>query len=224
MAEAISSVQVKSAEDETAGTTLVITLDAAPQTGHAVALMALFYQGSETGTTLLSVVDGNSNAYTLAGESTYVSGGGQIHGAYLESAPANAHATITLTFNATCDVGAVWVQEISAASAITFEHWTEATGSGNITTPNADVDGDNRYAIGAFAQTSSGHTVNSPWTQLDAAHFGNAAFYDIDVDADQAADVTTANNWTCAIMTFVAAGTPPAEVNPLRVVTGARWR
>jgi hypothetical protein len=99
----------------TAGTTVVVTLPSAPTAGNLVALEILYYSGGASGTTISGIVDNNGNAYTVTpnSPSTYDAGAGQIFQAYRLVAPANAHQTITVTFNNTIGVAAVWAREFS---------------------------------------------------------------------------------------------------------------
>ena len=95
---AFANVQNISWSDAVGGPTIVGAFANNPTAGNLVVLAILYYKTGGTGTTITSVVDGNSNAYTIpAGSpSAYNTNAGQIHIAYLLVAPANADKTIPL--------------------------------------------------------------------------------------------------------------------------------
>lgn len=188
-------VQATSWNEAGTKTTLQGSFSSAPTAGNLVAML-IYYWGSGT-TTIASVVDGNSNSYTVpAGSpSAFATDAGQIHCAYLLKAPANAHQTITVTFAANHEGASVHAIEVSPTSGYeaTFDTYSEgepAYGT-NVNVPSVVVSDANRFAVFGVCSGASLSSIDSPWTALHNAQFGGVwAGYDLDVDSSQVAAAT----------------------------------
>lgn len=174
----------------TSGTTVTAVFANNPTQGNTVCVGIMWYGGGATGTSIVSVKDGNNNDYTVtpSSPSLYVATAGQIFLAYLLSAPANADKTVTVTFNDTIAAAICWIDEFSSTGGTpTFDSDDKGTGIGTaINTPTVPVNGSNELLYGAAAYSSAIDTADSPWTGAASIEFGCYAEYDADASANQA--------------------------------------
>jgi hypothetical protein len=142
-------------------TTLAVVLNAAPTAGNLVCVA--FCPGvSVTG---LTVKDANNNSYTVTplSPSTFQTGCGQVWLAYLLSAPANASATINLSWTTTAQTAPAWVDEFSftggsAAFDLDVANNTGVAGT-TINTPSITPAGAGELL---FAGAAAGGTISAP--------------------------------------------------------------
>jgi len=179
------------------GTTVAVTLAAAPTAGNLVACAIGGFQGLTLGT----VKDSNNNSYTITAsspEATRDATAGSAWMAYLLSAPANATATITATFSVgTITVADIWAEEFSitgGSAVFDKDAKNNGTGSSNPNTPSLTPTNANSllYATASTSGTTSG--VGAPWTQ---AQGGISAVSANDAEYDLSATGATAINFTC---------------------------
>jgi len=150
--------------------TMVLTLASAPATGHAVLCGFDVYTGAATAPTV-SIADGNSNAYTItpsSPESTYATTAGFLYLAYLQSAPSNASATITVTSSLTIVAGDLRCNEFSdSAGTQAFDKDIPGSGSSGtaINSPGISPTNTGSLLYGYTVAPSGITSANSPWTQ-----------------------------------------------------------
>lgn len=200
----------------TSGTTLSCTFAGNPQLGSLICVAIYWVKtGSVAGTTIVSVLDENSNVYTVtpSSPSTWSSGAGQCFMAYLRSAPANAGKTITVTFADTQTNGAIWADEFSNGAAV-FDSDGTGVGTGTtINTPTASVNSgdDLLYCIGGSAGLIT--SANLPWVGNEGGiQNGNFAAWILSTNAATALNFTQNNvAWTSMVMSFKWTGPRPIQ-------------
>jgi hypothetical protein len=155
------------------GTTMSVTLSAAPTLGDMVCV-GMVFQGATLPTTC-TVVDANGNVYTVtpnSPSSAQFSSAGAVFLAYLLEAPINASATITATFNQTIAAGTIRAEEFSLSSGYSATLDTDIVGSGTtgtaINSPSITPASATELLYSCAVPGHSITSANSPWTQ-DAA-------------------------------------------------------
>jgi hypothetical protein len=159
------------------GTTQTMAFASNPTTGHlVVVLVTLETGGGGGGIALNSVVDGNSNSYTVT--SAFIGTFGKCYGAYLVSAPANANKTLTLTFSGSVtinlvDMFAVDVAYTGAGNAV-FDQFQGASPTGSaVTSPTLTSTVVNEFLYSAIDASTSLSATSTPWTSGGANNANN---------------------------------------------------
>jgi hypothetical protein len=170
---------VRGASHGASGTTNAVALGAAPTTGHLVVVAAC----PDVAVTALTVKDANNNSYTITphSPSTVTSGAGQCWMAYLLSAPANASATINISWTGAANVAGFADEFSYTGGTATFDTdiaANTATAGTTINTPSITpaASGELLFAGAAAGGTISG--VGGTWaTSGGAILFGDDAEY-----------------------------------------------
>lgn len=198
-------------------TSLTITLGAAPKAGNLVCIGLT----SGVGISVITVVDGNGNAYiqTPNSPSTAFGSSGQTALFYLLSAPSNASATITVTWVTTASVH-VWADEFSVSGGVPiFDKDVVGFGAppaapiANVNTPviSPTYSGSLLYAVASVSQTVTAPAANATlgvWTGSGGAiTAGDMAEYDLNANGPTAVNFNTnaITNWASMAMSFYIA-------------------
>lgn len=178
------------------GTTLEVSLHASahPALGDCVCVAVQFSNGSGGGgASIVSVEDDNGNAYTVTPASpTNYTAFGQLFLAYLLSAPANAHRTITVTFSGAITSARVWADQFTPEVPLAFGDEAEIaqTTIGNpITSPTVPVPAPNALLYAACLTDGAITGANSPWSVSGGGiNGGHTAIYHLGASANTAVD------------------------------------
>lgn len=186
--------------------TASLVLGSAPKQGNLVCV-AFNINGAITN---VSVVDGNSNSYTPSTQSPYIMAPNHVYLWYLLSAPANASATIKVSWTTAHSIG-MFADEFNPGVGLTslFDLDWIATGTGvtTVSSPTLIPTYANSlgYAFNAVGTTHpvAGATLGS-WTgSAGAIQNGGMAEYDLSITGSQAVDFTVSST---AIVYQVIAG------------------
>lgn len=185
-----------------------VTLGAAPATGSLVCVGVL---GFSPATVLSTVQDGNGNPYVITPNSpSSVNSGtaGYAWLAYLLSAPSNAHATITATFNNNLPFNFDIFADEFAVSGGTQVFDKDIVGNGNGATVNTPTITPTNSGSLLFAYSAAGSGIssaNSPWSQAGGAIAtdGSDAEYVLSASAGTAVNFSqTPDTWDAIAMAF----------------------
>lgn len=202
-----------------------------PATGSVVCVGIAWFDGVHTSPGTVTVVDGNSNSYTLTTHSpsnTLATTAGTITLAYL-IAPANAHKTITVTIPVLQPGGSFSVSAdeftVSGGTAA-FDSDIAGTGGPGTTlnTPTVTVSGSGElvYSMGAadnFPVTS----VNGVWTQVYASGGnGEAVGYILSRTSNVALNMTMggSSSWDSMGMSFTFTSSGGGGCTPTMTLLG----
>ena len=162
-------IQGNSSALATSGTTVTVTLLSPPTPGNLVCVAIIFADGITPAT--VAVSDSNGNVYTITPSSPSTgqyANAGAVYLGYLLSAPSNASASITATFNRTIVDGIITAEEFkSPTGGVKFD--TDIAGSGTTGTINSPsitpaAAGELLYS---YATPQNGIlSCDSPWTQV----------------------------------------------------------
>jgi hypothetical protein len=205
------------------GLTMSGSLTAAPTPGNIVCV-GIKYQPSTSQATFPTVKDGNNNSYTVIQDSGSVdwANSGYAYLAYLLSAPANAHATITATFPANVTFGSIRAEEFScSAPGCTFDKYGvggTVSGGGNVVTPSVTPTntGSLLYCFACPSGTIS--SANPPWTQDAAGIDGQGA--DGEYILSSSAGATAANFTAGSSYDSMALVIAPPQSGPIYMIAG----
>jgi len=193
------------------GTTMSIVLGSAPVTGHMVCVGAIVFGVASA----FTVKDANNNSYTLTTNSPGVLDSRTIVLAYLLNAPANASATINVswTTSLTAD-GFADEFSVSGGTAAFDKDAAIANGSAgtNVNTPTITPAGSNEllYSVcrdsGSITSPSAGAT-QGVWTGGGGgiSTNGSDAEYDLSASSATAVNYTqspSGSTWDCMAMAF----------------------
>jgi hypothetical protein len=190
---------------------ITITLPSNPVQGNIVCV------GMAPGIAIsgLTVVDGNSNSYTITpnSPSTFQTNCGQVWLAYLLNAPANANKVITLSWNTADNTPVAWADEFSVSGGTAaFDKDAKAntgTAGTTINTPTITPTGPTELL---FACAASGSAITAPaangnlgvWKGSGGAiTSGDMAEYDLSASSLTAVNFTQASaGWSAMAMAF----------------------
>lgn len=198
------------------GTSGTVTLSGAPKTGS---LVIVGVQVNTTNITGLSVKDSNNNVYTITPNSQ-----GQAWIAYLLSAPANATATINLTWTTTTSLD-VWSDEFLCSGPCLFDQDAYSAGgpASTINTPSITPQNGNSLL---YACATSKSNITAPvarailgvWTgAAGAITAGNMSEYVLSATSATAVQFTQDSSvgWECIEAAFY--------INPHSPAASNRW-
>lgn len=193
---AFTKAQTGVGNSATGGTTVSVALASNPAAGSLVCVGILFYDGGTTPPTW-TTQDGNSNTYNNAASSgaTNMDTAGWIGQSYLANAPSNAEKTITVTFNKSNVVAAIWVDNFTPSTGVpAFDNSASANGSGTINTPSIPVAGSNELVYSTVCDANDSGTTSGAWTINEGGKFfANGSAWILDVSAN------TSVGWTGTI-------------------------
>jgi hypothetical protein len=181
------------------GLTNTVTWPSTPTPGNLLILAGL--AGSRTSTPIISIADANSNVYYLTPKSPFnISGVGLIFVAWTV-APANASATVTITYN-TANNGNIFLEEFTPSGNVLFD----LDVIGNVTNTGTTCNGVsitpsniNELLYGVCSPSNGTITAPGPgatlgvWTGGAGNSVAGGTCY---VEYDLAATGSTACNWT----------------------------
>lgn len=201
------------------GTTVSVTLGAAPATGSTVIVCV----ATSAAVTALTVKDGagTPNNYTVSAgsPSTFESGAGQVWLAYLLNAPATANATVTATWTTSVGGPQMWADVFApTGGAPTFDKdaktTTNPTAGTTINLPSITptASGELLYGCAAAGGTISAPAANgtlSGWTGSGGAiSGGDMAEYQLNSSASPTtvAFTQSSGNWSAMSLALAPAG------------------
>lgn len=209
---------VQGAEHYTVGSTISgsVTLGATPKPGNLVCVAVVASGG--TGLTISSIIDSHGNVYTLTPSSPSninESTSGDSWLAYLLSAPANASATITVTFvSAVSGSVNVWADEFSvpAGTSAVFDNDAVGSGPGNAGAGVPVITPTNPTSLlyNVVATQTAVSLVHAPWTIgiIDATSgCANAYILNAGNSTALAYDLTAPGNFDSSAASFYLAST-----------------
>jgi hypothetical protein len=200
-------------------TSLTINLPNNPTLGDLVVAGFTWANGAGTAPSTPTVVDSNSNAYTLSTKSpssTQAAAAGFDYVFYLLSAPANASKTLKATYQDTgggaVHAAILQADDFNVTGSISF--FADAVGSGttggtiNTPTISSNSAGDLLYCHATPANSIS--SVNSPWTQGVIDGDGQASGYILSASTGGTAlNMTQVSGaWDSIALAFTISGPP----------------
>lgn len=169
----------------TSGFTVQAVFPNNPAKGNLVCIGIIYFSGGSLGSSIISILDGNSNSYivTAASPSGYDINAGQVFLSYLLVAPVNSNKTITITFNDPISTGICWADEFlpDTGNVAVFDNSIAGSGTGlTVNSPTVTPTHTNSLLYAASGQSGAlDASSGGPWTAAGggAVTFGNASEY-----------------------------------------------
>lgn len=150
-------------------TTISCSLGNNPTAGDLVTMGGEFYDATMTAPTVVSVLDGNSNPYTVEPHNsgnTNVDSAGYVFQGYTASAPANANKTVTITYSKPLQYGSMYLMDFTPPTGLTTLDNGAYAGASNgpITTPTISVATSHDLLVNTVGATTSAGSPTGVWT------------------------------------------------------------